>query len=170
MASLRYQRLSSSPSGRVESLDSLSAEELRTALQAPGSRVFHSTLCVNLQRVVDLGSGYQCIQCGDAHPVIRSPTTVILTESEHTATYLMPRNYTLPSEAQPNLPKAGSGTHTDILLIPCGLQNDPAGAFEAVYGRHRGRLNVIVEVGQESVKRGESVSSVLNRPWLWQGQ
>ena len=83
---LRYQRLSSSPSGRVESLDSLSADELLTEMQAPGSRVFHSTLCVDLQRVADLGTGYQCTQCGETHPVIRAPTTVILTESEHTAT------------------------------------------------------------------------------------
>ena len=158
---LRYQRLSSSPSGRVESLDSLSANELLTVMQTPGSRVFHSTLCVDLQRAADLGTEYQCTQCGETHSVIRAPTTVILTESEHTATYLMPRNNTNPCEARPNLPRAGTGTHTDILLIPCGLQNDPAGAFEAVYGQHRGRLNVIIELGQEAVKRGESVPSVL---------
>ena len=158
---LRYQRLSSSPSGRVESLDSLSANELLTAMQTPGGRVFHSTLCVDMQRAADLGIGYQCTQCGETHAVIRAPTTVILTESEHTATYLMRRNCTNPSETQPNLPRAGSGSHTEILLIPCGLQNDPAGAFEAVYGRHRGRLNVIIELGQESIKRGESVPSVL---------
>ena len=46
-----------------------------------------------------------------------------------------------------------------MLLVPCGLQSDPLSIFEAVFGRHKGRLNVVVDLGAEAIKKGESVDS-----------
>ena len=149
---MRTYRLGLNPRGRIESPDDV----LLTEMQTPGSRVFHSTYMVDLQRTADLGVEYSCLQCGEAHSVTRAPTTVILTESEQVATYQSPVNCTLAEDTKPSLPRAGPDVHSDVLLVPCGLQSNPLSFLEAVYGLHKGRLNLVVDMGTEAIKRGES--------------
>ena len=82
------------------------------------------------------------------------------------ATYQSPVNCTLAEDAKPSLPRAGPDVHSDVLLVLCGLQCDPLSIFEAVYGLHEGRLNVVVDLGTEAIKRGESVDSVVKHLML----
>ena len=89
-----------------------------------------------------------------------------MTESEQVATYQSPVKCTLAEDTKPSLPKESPDVHSDVLLVPCGLQSDPLSIFEAVYGRHKGRLNIVVDLGTEAIKRGESVDSVVKQLML----
>ena len=156
---LRMFRHNSIPTGRVESLDNLSNDDLTEEMATPGNRVFHSSYLIELQRAIDMGQDYTCIQCGTPHPPTRVPTTVLLTENMQIATYLSPLNSTAPEEFHP-MPKVGPNGHSDVLLVPCGLSSDPIGAFEAVYGSFKGAMNIIVDLGQDAIKNGESIEGV----------
>ena len=156
---LRMFRHNSSPTGRVESLDNLSNDDLREEMATPGNRAFHSSYLIELQRAIDMGQDYSCIQCGAPHAPTRTPTTVLLTENMQVATYLSPQNSTAPEEIHP-MPKVSPNGHSDVLFVPCGLSSDPIGAFEAVYGSFKGAMNIIIDLGQDAIKNGESVEGV----------
>ena len=104
-------RFGSSPQSRIESLDNLPDEVLQAEMTTPGSRVFHSTCLVDLQRIADQGVGYSCFQYGEEHSATWTPTTVIVSESEQVATYQSPVNCTLTEVNQPSLPKACPNGH-----------------------------------------------------------
>ena len=161
---LRYFQLDSSSQGRIESLDREADAPLMAAMMEPGSNVFHSSLIVDLhwtlQRSIDNGETFNCHQCSMNHPLTRAPTTVLLTENEQVATFRSPSNCTKTDEVRPKLPKAGPGTHCDVLFIPCGLKGAVMPVFEAVYGQHRGPLHVVVDLGEGCIRDGESVESV----------
>ena len=160
---LRYYRLDASSQGNIESIDNMPAEEIRNAFLTPGSQVFHSSYLVDLERAIDQGESYNCPQCRDLHPPTRTPTTLLLTENEQVATFRSPHNVSLADEEASTIPRAGPTTHCDILYIPKGLSAGIMKVFEAVYGQHKEQMNVILDIGGDAIRNGETVSSVIKQ-------
>ena len=157
---LRFYRVDPSSPSRVVSLDTEAGADFGPAAMEAGSLVFHSSLVVELERSIDQGENFSCHQCSQHHSLIRSTTTVLVTESEQFATFRSPRNCTKPDEVRPKLPKAGPDTHCEVLLIPSGLEGGVIQVFEAVYAQHKGNLRVILNLGEGAIRDGESVESV----------
>ena len=157
---LRYYSVDPNSTSRVASLDTEADADLGQAAMEAGSLVFHSSLVADLERSVDQGENFSCHQCSQHHSLIRSTTTVLLTENEQLATFRSPWNCTKSDEARPKLPKAGSGTHCEVLLVPSGLKGGVIQVFEAVYAQHKGNLRVILNLGDGAIRDGESVDSV----------
>ena len=69
----------------------------------------------------------------------------------------------LAEEEASTIPRAGPTTHCDILYVPKGLSAGIMKVFEAVYGQHKEQMNVILDIGGDAIRNGESVSSVLKQ-------
>ena len=157
---LRYYRVEPNSQSRIASLDTEADAEVISAAMEAGSQVFHSSLVAELERSIDKGRDFNCHQCSQNHSLIRSSTTILLTENEQIATFRSPKNCTRVDEARPRLPQAGPGTHCDVLFIPSGLKGKVVSVFEAVYAQHKGPLRVIVNLGDGAIRDGETVESV----------
>ena len=159
---LRFHRTDPSSEGKVVSLDTEENADLMSAAMEAGSQVFHSSLLVELQRSIDQGKAFKCHQCSLKHTLIRSTTTVLITEHEQFATFRHPKNCTSECDT-PKLPNAGPGTHSEILLLPSGLKGGIIPVFSSLYGQHKGPMQVIVNLGEGAIRDGETVESVVKQ-------
>ena len=66
----------------------------------------------------------------------------------------------MPEEEKPQIPKAGPSTHCDILFLPSGLKGAVLPVFQLIYGGNKGKVNIIVDMGDRAIREGESVEYV----------
>ena len=157
---LRYYEIEPSRTGRIASMDHLTSEPLMDKMLAPGSTTFHSSYIAELERSIDEPEFFTCSQCSSFHSLTRSPTTILVTENMACATFRSPVNCTVPEEEKPLIPKASPNTHCDVLFLPGGLKSSALEVFQTVYGAHKGKMNIIVDMGDRAIRDGESVESV----------